>query len=213
MEFLKKMVQKPGFGKRLLLCTAAVCLMGVCVSWLDFVSLDTDPGSCMNLGLAQLFHMSFGNWSALFYSVLFMVVLLLDRSKLGIGTLLNMFLVGYACDFMTNLRQLLWPELAVPSLPGRLLIMVAALAGFVLCAAVYLSVDLGTAPYDAFSQILTDKLHRFSFREVRIVYDCVVVLIGFLSGSTVGIATLLVALTVGPAAAFVEKRMKVLLAL
>lgn len=204
MTFLKK----PAAVKRLLLCTAAVCLMGFCVSWLDFVNLGTDPGSCMNLGLSQLFGMSFGNWSALFYSVLFVVVLLLDRSQLGIGTLLNMFLVGYACDFMTWLRQTFWPGLAVDGLVPRLLIMAAALVVFVVCAAVYISVDMGTAPYDAFSLILAEKLPQFSFRSVRIVYDCVVVLVGFLAGATVGVATVLVALTMGPAAEFVGKKIK-----
>ena len=204
-SFIRNMYDKPCFVKRFLFCLIAVCIMGICVSWLSLVDLGTDPCSAMNFGISSLLGLSFGNWQVLLNTFLFVIVIFMDAKNIGFGTLLNMILVGYSCDFMTWLRELIWPGLTFSSLPLRLLIMIITLVIFVFAVAVYMSVDLGTAPYDAISVILADKQKKLSFRVVRIIFDFVVTIIGFLTGSTIGIATLLMVFTIGPAAQFMKK--------
>ena len=209
-EFIQGMYQKPHFWKRMLFCFLAVCIMGFGVSWLNLIHLGTDPYSVMNLAIAERIHMSYGNWLVIFNTVLFVIVIVKDHSKIGFGTLFNMICVGYACDFMTWLRQRLWPQLTLESmsLGLRLVLMVVMLAMFILAVAVYMSVDLGTAPYDAMPFIIADAKEQFSFRVVRMIWECAVTVIGFAIGGVVGIVTIIMAFAIGPVAAWVSRHIQ-----
>lgn len=217
-DFLRGMIAKPRLPKRLILCLIAVCVMGICVSWLNLLAWGTDPCSVMNFGISQRLGMSFGNWQALLNVFLFVIVIFKGREYIGFGTVFNMFLVGYSCDFMTWLRNRWMPgftftgwaeELFPGAGPGRWLVlivmMVFILFLFVFAVSVYMSVDLGTAPYDAIPFIIAGSQERLSFRTVRIIWDCAVTVIGYLMGGTVGIVTVLMAFTIGPMAAFVSR--------
>ncbi len=207
-EFFQGMYQKPHFAKRFIACLIAVCIMGFCVSWLNLINLGTDPCSAMNFGLSDKLGMTFGNWQALLNVGLFVVVILVDKRSIGFGTVLNMFMVGYACDFTTWCRQKLWPDLQMDNLVIRTAAMLIILAVFVFAVAVYMSVELGTAPYDAIPIIIGERQKVLSFRVVRIIFDCVVTVIAIAAGATVGIVTVLMAFTIGPVAAYVKKHIE-----
>lgn len=206
--FIKGTYQKPHFWKRMLMCFVSVVIMGFCVSWLNYIELGTDPCSVMNFGISHLLGMSFGNWQALLNVFLFVIVIWKDKSQIGFGTLFNMFLVGYSCDLMTWTREYFWGNLIFDGLWLRLIVMIILLAIFVFAVAVYMSVELGTAPYDALPIIIANGQKRLSFRTVRIIWDCTVTLIGYLTGGIVGIVTVIMAFTIGPMAAFVGKHIK-----
>lgn len=207
-EFIKGMYEKPHLWKRIIFCVIAVCVMGFCVSWLNLLAWGTDPCSVMNFGISRKLGMSFGNWQALLNVFLFFLVIWKDKSNIGFGTVFNMFLVGYACDFTTWLREWLMPEFIFQSIVVKSIAMVVILFVFVFSVAVYMSVDLGTAPYDAIPFILATVQDKLSFRTVRILWDCSVTVIGFFMGGTVGIVTILMAFTIGPMAAYVGKHIK-----
>jgi uncharacterized membrane protein YczE len=205
------MYQKPHFWKRFFLCLIAVILMGFCVSWLSFIELGTDPFSLMNFGISNRLGISFGNWQAIFNLILFVIVIWKDKTQIGIGTVLNMFLVGYSCDFMTALREYFLPDLVISSIGIRIAFMVVLLVVFVFVAAVYMTVELGTSPYDALPMIITNSQKKLSFKVVRILYDCAATVIGVLAGASLGIVTVLMAFTIGPVVAFVGKHIKKLI--
>jgi uncharacterized membrane protein YczE len=206
--FIKGTYQKPHFAKRMVMCFCAVVMMGFCVSWLNYIALGTDPCSVMNFGISHLLGMTFGNWQALFNIVLFLIVIWKDKSQIGFGTIFNMFLVGYACDLMTWLREKFWGNVVFDSLATKLPAMVVFLVVFVFVAAVYMTVELGTSPYDAIPTIITNSQKKFSYRTIRILYDSIVTVIGFFVGGGTGIVTVLMAFTIGPVVAFVGERIK-----
>lgn len=212
-HFIRGLFDKPRFGKRLLWCFLAVVFMGFSVSWLKYVNWGTDPCSLMNFAISEKIGWSFGNWLALLNVCLFLIVIAKGRDKIGLGTILNMFLVGYSCDFMTWLREKLFPDLVISSLWVKILIMLVTLVIFVFTVAVYLAVDLGTAPYDAIPYILAEIGPGFSFTLVRICWDVLVTVIGIVVGGGLfagnfGIVTVIMALTIGPCASFVGKRIQ-----
>lgn len=95
----------------------------------------------------------------------------------------------------------------------RVLIMVITLVIFVIAVAVYMSVDLGTAPYDAIPYIIADSSKKLSFKWVRICWDVTVTIIGIIVGGGIfagnfGVVTIIMAFTIGPCAAFVGKRIQ-----
>ena len=182
--------------------------MGFGVSWLNLIQWGTDPYSVLNLAIAGKLGISYGNWLVFFNVLLFLIVILKDKSNIGFGTLLNMVCVGYACDFMTWLRNLLLPGMTFDTMAQKVVIMVIALVLFIFAVSVYMSVDLGTSPYDSVPFIVTNAQKKVSFRTVRIIWDCTVTLIGFLMGGVVGIVTVIMSLAIGPVATWVSKKIQ-----
>jgi uncharacterized membrane protein YczE len=113
------------------------------------------------------------------------------RQRPGIGTVLNVLLVGVAVDV-----TLAW----LPT-PDHLAIQVAFLllgvVGNGLAGALYIGADLGTGPRDGLWTGLVRRTGR-SVRLVRTALELTVLLVGFALGGTVGIGTVVYALVIGP---------------
>lgn len=86
--------------------------------------------------------------------------------------------------------------------------LIPALILFILAASFYMDVDMGTAPYDAVSFIISTHLPNVSFRVIRIVYDFVVTAIAVLLGGKLGIVTVLMIITLGPVIEWLGNIMK-----
>lgn len=199
---------KQHFIGRLIAVIIAVIIMGFSLSWLLLVDMGTDPCTLMNNAIAHKIGISLGNWQASFNTVLLIVVLIFGERNLGFGTLANMFLVGYSIDFFSWVwRQVLPPDL-FQSMTVRILVLLPALIIFILAAAVYMDMELGTSPYDAIPFILSKKISRVPFKVVRICYDVVVVIIALLFGGKLGIVTVVMAFALGPVIAWVGTRIK-----
>lgn len=206
-DFIRGMYTKKNFGRRLAAVLLAVITMGFALSWLVLVDLGTDPCTSMNLALAKKLGMSIGNWQALLNSILFIFVFWLGREYIGFGTLANMFLVGYALDFFSWLWSLFLPAGLFDSMVVKIAVLIPALAIFIVAAAVYIDVELGTAPYDAIPLIFS-KLHKkIPFRVVRMAYDFLVIVLAVCFGAQIGIVTILMAFTLGPVIALLGEKL------
>ena len=82
---------------------------------------------------------------------------------------------------------------------ARFVFMVAALAVFVVAASLYMTADLGTAPYDAMSFVLAATLPHLPFRAVRMAWDAAWVVLTLVLGGSVGPVTIGIMLLMGPA--------------
>ena len=100
----------------------AVFFMGATLSLLIRVNLGTDPCSCMNLGISRVSGVSFGTCQLCFNLLLALVVVLVNRRLIGLGTLGNMVLVGYVCDFFTWIWNQVLPLRKVGALRCALLL-------------------------------------------------------------------------------------------
>lgn len=203
----KSLYQKENFVKRLVLVILAVVLMGFCLSFLVLADLGTDPCTLMNLAVSKKLGMSLGNWQALFNCFLFIFVILFGVDQIGFGTLANMFLVGYSLDFFTWLWAKTGIALYFDSAMVRYITFPFALLFFVFVAAVYMDVELGTSPYDAMPFIISKKLTKIPFRVIRMGYDFLVIFIGWLFGGKVQLATILMALLLGPVISAIGKKL------
>lgn len=195
--------------RRVIAVFIAVILMGLSLSFLIRVNFGTDPASTLNLGIANKLGMSFGTWLIIFNGLLLIAVLIFDRKKIGIGTVANMVLIGYSTDFFTWLFDLFIPEDLFTNFIVRIIVLIPSLILFIFAAATYMSVELGSSPYDAVAFIIADKLKRIPFRIVRICYDVGAALIGYLLGSTIGLVTVVVAFALGPVITFVKGKLDI----
>lgn len=211
MKEILSEIRKGFFGKkhfviRLVAVFLAVIIMGFSLSLLLLVDLGVDPCTLMNVSVAGTIGISLGNWQALFNSILFIVVIILGARNLGFGTLANMFLVGYAIDFFSWIWSMVLPEGLFESWIVKIVVLIPALIVFVFAAAVYMDMDMGTAPYDAIPVIVSKRMPKIPFSAVRIAFDGIVAVIGIIFGGRIGLVTILMVLTLGPVIAWVGKK-------
>lgn len=134
----------------------------------------------------------------LLVSLLIMVVLLVvDRSYVGIGTVLCMALGGPIIDVYTLwlapfLNEKLPLAVRVPMLAVGCVILAFGMT-------IVIRSQAGTGPNDLVAVVLSDKSGK-PFGPVRIGVDLTFALVGFALGGVVGIGTIICAFLVGPAA-------------
>ena len=152
--------------------------MGFCLSWLVLCDMGTDPCTMMNLAISDKLGMAIGDWQALMNIVLLIFVIIFGGRNLGFGTLANMFLVGYSLQFFSWLWGIVLPAGVVTdgvftSMTVRICVLFPSLICFIFAAALYMDVDLGTAPYDAVPYIIWNALKKkassIPFRFVRML--------------------------------------------
>ena len=187
--------------KDILTMLLAVMTMGICVALLWVVDFGTDPYSFMNASIASRLGLSFGNYQLILNLILLGIIILVDRSQIGLGTLGNMVLVGYAADFTHALYTNVLHLPTTLSLGARVIVFIPVMILFIVSAALYMSCELGTAPYDALSfsihKGLTKRYPKLSIKVVRTLYDACVCGIGLLAGGKLGLATLFIVLFMG----------------
>ncbi len=200
---LKDQIFKKPFLLRLTLMLIGVTVMGICVSVLKLTHLGTDPCSATNYGISNLTGFSFGNVQVIVAITLLVVVAFFDISRLGIGTIGNMLVVGYAADFTTYFTSKVLGIETIESLAVRIIVMLIFVFVFVIAAALYMNSGLGSSAYDALPYIIQDKLSilfkkEVSFKAVRIGFDAFFTVLGFLLKGETGVITVLMVITLGP---------------
>lgn len=200
---------QPHMGRRIPVLIVSVILMGMCVAFFEKTRVGTDPCTVLNLSISQnvLHWQNLGTWQLLFNLLLLAVILLMKEGRcIGLGSLANMVLVGYSRDFFKPIVERLLPG-EVESLLVRGAVFIPAMALFLVAVAFYMVVELGTAPYDAVPQIISRRA-KLPFTWVRIGYDSLITVIGFLLGGQVGIFTVLSCFFLGPVIAAIAARFR-----
>ncbi len=190
--------------RRIIIMLAGVVGMGFFLSFLIEVDYGTDSCSAFNLALSNVTGIQFGTCSLLTHLVLLIPILIWKWRLIGLGTLANMTMIGYISDFCRMIWQRALPEWFFQAQPLRLVIFIVSLLGMVLCAALYMNVDLGVAPFDGAPMLVADKV-PLPFFAVRMLWDAGFILLSVLMGGPILPATVGMALLMGPVVAFVGK--------
>ena len=183
--------------KKVLITLVSVIFMGVSLSVLNIIDWGMDPFTYMNISISGKLGWTLGNWQILLNVLMFIPVIIWGRKQIGIGTVFNMVLVGYTVDFC----MWIWGKVGfakyLESTTVNVIVMILMVAMFVVSAATYMATDLGTAPYDALSMMISERLPKVSFTVVRFLWDCITVAIGFIFSGKIGIVTVLMVLFLG----------------
>ena len=164
--------------------------------WLGLVAeLGVGPWDVLTGGLSKQLDIRFG-LMAIAVSVVVLLIGIAARVRPGIGTVLNVFVIGAVLDVL--LTSPLLADLDDQPLPLRLLATLGGIATVAAGSALYLGAHLGPGPRDG----LMVSIHlRTGWRvgTARAVLECVVLVLGVLLGGPVGVGTVLFALGIGPA--------------
>ncbi len=176
--------------RRLVQLYAGLVLYGLSMALLVRSGLGVMPWDVLHQGLARQLGWSLGVVTMVVGALVLLAWVPL-RERPGLGTVSNVVVIGLALD----------AALAVLPEPGALPVRAALVpAGILLNAvatAAYIGVHLGPGPRDG---LMTGLVRRTggSVRVVRTSIEVVVVAAGWLLGGTLGVATVLYALAIGP---------------
>ncbi|WP_369239608.1 YitT family protein [Streptomyces sp. R21] len=180
------------FARRLIQLYVGLALFGASSALLVEAGLGLEPWNVLHQGLAKLTGMTIGVVS-IFVGAAVLLLWIPLRQRPGLGTVSNVFVVGIAMDGTLTL---------VPDAHGLLIRVPLLVAGIVLNGAatgLYISASFGPGPRDG----LMTGLHRRTGRSIRLMrtgIEVAVVVSGFALGGTIGIGTVLYALSIGPLA-------------
>jgi uncharacterized protein len=166
--------------------------LGIVLTYRSGIGLD--PWDVLHQGISRHTPLSFGTANIVVGATLIVLSLLLKVYP-GVGTLLNMLLIGIFVDLL--LRFNLVPDLGNAPLIMRFVIDIIGVAVIGLGTAFYIAPHMGAGPRDGL-MLRLQTLTRMRISLVRAIIELSVLLLGFLLGGTVGIGTLIFALGIGP---------------
>ena len=176
--------------RRLAQLYAGLVLYGLSMALMVRSSLGVMPWDVLHQGLSRRLGWSLGSVTIVVGALVLLAWIPL-RERPGLGTLSNVVVVGLAVDAV----------LAVLPAPGGLAGRAAfAAAGILLngvATAAYIGVRLGPGPRDG---LMTGLVRRTGgpLGPIRTAIEVTVVLTGWLLGGTLGVVTVLYALSIGP---------------
>ena len=185
-----------------------VLLIGLCIAHLGVTlflqsDLGSDPFNVFIQGLyrglpwSQWSFMTHGRVHLLVSLLIMLVLLVVDRSYVGVGTVLCMALGGPVIDVYT-----VWLSPVINGslpLPVRLGLLVVGCVILAFGMTIVIRSRAGTGPNDLVAVVLSDKWKK-PFGPVRIGVDLTFAVVGFLLGGVLGVGTVICAFLVGPAA-------------
>ena len=127
------------FKKRLIMCIIGVFLSGVAAGIFGFTAFGM---------------VSYGTFYVILNAILLAFMFFFNRRMIGLGTIINLFLLGYVVEYTGVLLQRAFPS---PSVLLRVVLMIIALILASLAASLYFVADMGVSAYDWIALTVSDR--------------------------------------------------------
>lgn len=157
-------------------------------------NIGLQPWDCFAMGIAGKFGITYGRSSM----IIGMAVLIIDvllKERIGIGTVLNGLFVGYFVDFYD------WLHIVPEKLPIWIGIILVLIGMFIMALGYYMDMNPGLCfgPRDAMMVGVGKRMRKIPVGVVNIFVMAAVLSVGFILGGPVGIGTLISVFGIGTA--------------
>ena len=176
---------------RLVQLYLGLILYGISSSLLVLADLGLDPWDVFHQGLSRTFGLAIGTWAIIVGAVVLLLWIPL-RQRPGIGTLSNVILVGLTMNVVLGHVD------APHAMAARIACLVCGVFLNGVATGAYIGAGFGPGPRDGLMTGLAARGH--SIRVVRTGLEVTVLVTGWLLGGTVGVGTVVYALSIGPLA-------------
>lgn len=194
------MLLPPPRAQRLCRLLPGLVLYGVSDGMILLAGLGVDPWDVFHQGLSRRVGLGVGTW-AVIVGLIVLALWIPLRQRPGLGTVCNVLVVGAVIDIM----------LAVFAPPHQIVVrwvlMLSGVALNAVATAAYIGAGLGPGPRDGLMTGLAARGH--SVRIARTTIELTVLATGWLLGGTVGIGTVVYALSIGPLAHYFLPRLDI----
>ena len=172
--------------RRMLIASAGLLLFAFGYYMQLRICIGGTPWHTLNEGLSQTLGITFGQ-ASIFVSVLVILSDLLLKEPIGLGTILDAFLVGWGADFF-----LWWDPIPYQDgLLGSLVVLFASMVIVCVSQVIYMKAELSCGPRDALMVALGKRVRKIPIGAVNIAMNVAVLVIGYCMGGTVGLGTLI----------------------
>ncbi len=199
--YMKKRIEL----RKCLVAVAGILLVGVGVAFNAMAGLGNDPvgifydgiRSAMGLNREQL-----GMASNVVNVVLTVFLLFTGKRYLNLGTLIYILPYGVCVDLGTFLygrifvADTLWCQV-LGCITGCLLLYTGV--------AIFIAMDIGLDPMTGVAMVIRDRLH-WDYKKAKWLFDGIMTLLGFVLGGTLGVVTILSAITAGPVIQYIAEK-------
>ena len=179
-------------AKKLLRVLPGMFLYGLGIYFTIQADIGLAPWEAFNSGCARVTGISFGNFILLSGLVILGLDVLL-KEKVGIGTVINILLVGKVVDLLQFFQ--LMPKVRNFYAGIAVLLIGQFLISFAIY--LYISAGLGSGPRDSLMVALGKRLPKVPIGFIRGLLEGTVLLIGWSLGAKVGLDTIIAMLSIG----------------
>ena len=189
---------------RLIILFVGLTIAHLGVTMFLLADLGADPFNVLVQGLYRGLD-SVSGWAFLSHGrvhiavcfLIIIVLLIVDKSYVKLGTIVCMVFGGPIIDFFSLLLAPLFAM--VSSFAAKLLLLALGCVILAYGMTIVIKSQAGTGPNDLVAVVISDKLKK-KFSVIRVIVDFSFVAAGWLLGGVFGIGTLVCAFLVGPVA-------------
>ncbi len=135
--------------------------------------------------------LKFGYVSQIFNISMVILALILDRKKIGVGSILSALLLGISIEFFNFIQLANYIHVH----PIVLTIIASIITGLGL--GICLSGNFGCSPLEAVMMIICENT-KISIKYIRMIIDTTALIFGIIFGATFGIGTVISIFLIGP---------------
>ena len=192
-------MDKGKITKRIIMMIIGNVILGMGAGMLRAADFGVDPYQCFVLGIDNLLKLGYGTTFVVVNAVFLVLMLVFARRMLNLGTLVNMFFLGYIIDFSHSICMNITP---LPSVLVRVVYFIVSILLITFSSAVIYTADMGVSTYDWIALKTAEVQKIVSFKWCRVGTDLICVIIGLVFSIIPGIGTIVTAFPLGPLVSF-----------
>ena len=192
-------MKKGNIYKRILMMLIGNVILGTGAGMLRAADFGVDPYQCFVLGIDKALKLGYGTTFVIVNAVFLVLMLILARKMLNVGTLVNMFFLGYIIDFSYSMCMKITSS---PSFFVRVVYFIVSILLITFSSAVIYTADMGVSTYDWIALKTAEVQKKVSFKWCRVGTDLVCVIVGLVFSIIPGIGTIVTAFLLGPLVSF-----------
>ena len=192
-------MEKGNIYKRILMMLIGNVILGMGAGMLRAADFGVDPYQCFVLGIDKALKLRYGTTFVIVNAVFLVLMLILARKMFNLGTLVNMFFLGYIIDFSYSMCMKITSS---PSFFVRVVYFIVSILLITFSSAVIYTADMGVSTYDWIALKTAEVQKKVSFKWCRVGTDLICVIIGLVFSIIPGIGTIVTAFLLGPLVSF-----------
>lgn len=179
--------------KNLIMLLIGITLMAIGGLFFIHAELGSDALMVLNQGVATFLNMSVGNAMIVTNIIGLVVIIILYRSSIGIGTIAVTVLLGVILNFINGLNIISHSDHFILNL----LMVLSAIVFGGFGVALYIFSNTGFSPFEGLIIYIVEKTN-IRFGIIKIINDIIFFGIGYLLGGVVGIGSIIAVIMFGP---------------
>ncbi|MGL4338686.1 MAG: YczE/YyaS/YitT family protein [Turicibacter sp.] len=189
-------LQLKTYAKKIMFFMIGCFIIQIGVSFFIKSNTGVDSNTILLQGIANKLPVTVGQANMFIMGSVFVFMILFARNYINLGTFLALITAGPFLDLINKISV----NLSFESIPYVICLIIVALSCVIIAIgfSILKSANLGVSPTDQLPFIICDKT-GFQYKWVRITIDVLFVVIGFSLGGVLGLGTIVITFTVGPA--------------